>query len=74
MDCIGLVHVHKKNNRVTRFAVTSLLGNLLITRQDFDKDFRNSIVVEKDMKLYAYTQNMGFLESFLSKFFGKLKQ
>jgi len=69
LDSIGLVKIKMNTQgRVTAFAMTPLIHNVLNGTSPLEKEFKHNIIVETDFKIYAFSKDMDYLESLLSLF------
>ena len=69
LDSIGLIQVRvSKEKKVTSFAITPLIHNVLHGSSPLEKEFKHNIIIETDFKIYAYSHNMDYLESLLELF------
>ena len=57
-----------KEKKVTSFAITPLIHNVLHGSSPLEKEFKHNIIIETDFKIYAYSHNMDYLESLLELF------
>lgn len=70
LNSIGLIKIKTQNNgkKVTAFAITPLIHNVLNGTSPLEKEFKHNIIVETDFKIYAYSHDMNYLESLLELF------
>jgi hypothetical protein len=58
LHCIGLIRAKfPEGGKVSAFATTPLIHNILSGNTALQKQFKNNIIVETDFKIYAYTTN-----------------
>lgn len=68
-EAVGLMIVKFNEDRTPAyFAVTPLLHHILSPNDALESQFKNNIIVETDFKLYAYSNNLEFLEALLGLF------
>ena len=69
LDSVGLLKVKQdEDGNIKSFATTPLMNNIFNQNVMLERGFKNDIIVETDFKIYAYSNNLEYLEALLNLF------
>lgn len=70
LDSVGLLRVKEEDGNIAYFATTPLIHNIFSSNAVLERGFKNEIIVETDFKIYAYSNNLEYMEALLNHFTG----
>lgn len=69
LDAVGLLKIKLDDGgNIKNFATTPLMNNIFNSNVVLERGFKNDIIVETDFKIYAYSNNLEYLEALLNLF------
>ncbi len=69
LDAVGLLKIKLDDaGNIKNFATTPLMNNIFNSNIVLERGFKNDIIVETDFKIYAYSNNLDYLEALLNLF------